>query len=758
MRMLQALRSGALLAQSVLGAVTGHSRQANTTTRVGPSLDRWPSGLHLAVDYYPSQWPESMWEPDMARMRDANISYVRINEFDWALLEPSEGQYNFTLLDRTLELCGKYGLKAIVGTPTATPPNWLTEKYDTDFVDVTNATLQFGSRRHYSFSSYDYRRLSRGITTKLAERYGANANVVAWQLDNEFGCHTTTVSYDHNAIKRFRAWLETKYGTIENLNARQGRVFWSSQYAGFEAVQPPFLEVYTTNEAHTLDWYTFSSDMVIEFAREQADILRRHAPGQAITHNFMMLFTEFDHHKFAREVGIDLATFDQYALAGVFAFDWLTEDEMAGSLRQGLPDYQAMHDALYRGVSGAAYGRNAGPFGVMEMEPGVLNWNQYRVSPLDGMVRLWTHELFAASGDLVNYFRWRQAPFAQEQTLSALFTSDNVEDQGYVEQQIFANEDLPLLRAEINNAQTEQQQQQADVALVFDYTSNWVWSIEPYSGSWDPKSASYKDVALKYTDLVYTFYSSLRRLGLSVDIIDPYQSLAGYKMIVVPSLPIVPAAFDAALASYGTAGPVVFGPHTGSKSADFATVAGLNPGLNSTLSRRLPMRVTRVETPPAFARSGVEYGGARYNITAREEWIECERRAGTDNEKHTSSNATITYTSRHRGPEGSKPAACARDGLHYLAFNPPADLLVAYLGDLAVGAGIRDLAGRGADKANDLGRFVRLLRRGNLLWALNYGVEAAAVPEVKGGTVIIGGKEKSGQIPGAGVVVWKLAG
>ncbi|KAK8045636.1 hypothetical protein PG993_005660 [Apiospora rasikravindrae] len=155
------------------------------------------------------------------------------------------------------------------------------------------------------------------------------------------------------------------------------------------------------------------------------------------------------------------------------------------------------------------------------------------------------------------------------------------------------------------------------------------------------------------------------------------------------------------------------------------------------------MRVTRVETPPAFARSGVMYGGVRYNITAREEWIECERPhvGGTDDdENHTKSNASITYTSRHRGPEGSKPAACARDGLHYLAFNPPADLLVSYLGDLAAGAGIRDLAGRAADKNHDLGKFVRLLRRGNLLWAFNYGVEAAARPEVQGGTVVIGGK------------------
>jgi len=64
--------------------------------------DRWPNGLHLAVDYYPSQWPEWMWESDVARMRESNISVVRVNEFDWTVLEPSEGEYNFTVLDRPL--------------------------------------------------------------------------------------------------------------------------------------------------------------------------------------------------------------------------------------------------------------------------------------------------------------------------------------------------------------------------------------------------------------------------------------------------------------------------------------------------------------------------------------------------------------------------------------------------------------------------------------------------------------------------------
>lgn len=158
----------------------------------------------MAVDYYPSQWPEWMWESDVAQMRDNNISYVRINEFDWSVLEPTEGQYNFTLLDKTLDLFAKNGIKAIVGTPTASPPNWIMQKYDVNHVDVTNATLIFGSRRHYSFSSFDYRNLSQGITQKLAERYGNSSTVVAWQLDNEFGCHDTVHSYDHNAAIRFR--------------------------------------------------------------------------------------------------------------------------------------------------------------------------------------------------------------------------------------------------------------------------------------------------------------------------------------------------------------------------------------------------------------------------------------------------------------------------------------------------------------------------------------------------------------------------
>lgn len=154
------------------------------------------------------------------------------------------------------------------------------------------------------------------------------------------------------------------------------------------------------------------------------------------------------------------------------------------------------------------------------------------------------------------------------------------------------------------------------------------------------------------------------------------------------------------------------------------------------------MRVTRVETPPDYAGSGVTYAGTKYNISSWEEWIECSR-------QNASSNATVEYTSRHRQ---GKPAACSENNTHYLAFNPPVDFLISYLGDVAAEAGVEDLVGRVPGKDHDLGPTMRLARRGDLLWAINYGWEAQSPPDVDGDLII--GEE--GDVPGAGVVVWKL--
>src|SRR5919109_4040633 len=83
----------------------------------------------FGVAYYPEQWAESDWEPDARRMRDCGVNAVRMGEFAWSLMEPSEGRYDFALFDRAIATMARYGIKTILGTPTATPPKWLTHQY-----------------------------------------------------------------------------------------------------------------------------------------------------------------------------------------------------------------------------------------------------------------------------------------------------------------------------------------------------------------------------------------------------------------------------------------------------------------------------------------------------------------------------------------------------------------------------------------------------------------------------------------------------
>src|SRR5258708_23632535 len=83
----------------------------------------------MGVAWYPEQWPESRWEEDLRLMEAANLKVVRIGEFAWSRMEPSEGHYDFDWLERAISLAAKHHIVSVIGTPTATPPAWLTQKY-----------------------------------------------------------------------------------------------------------------------------------------------------------------------------------------------------------------------------------------------------------------------------------------------------------------------------------------------------------------------------------------------------------------------------------------------------------------------------------------------------------------------------------------------------------------------------------------------------------------------------------------------------
>jgi beta-galactosidase len=502
----------------------------------------------LGTCYYPEQWPIEMWESDARRMVEAGLTWVRIGEFSWSKLEPKPEEYHWDWLDLAIETLGAAGLKVVLGTPTATPPRWMLKRHpDMLAVDVEGRPRKFGSRRHYCFSHEGYKKECVKIAELMARRYGGNPHVAAWQIDNEYGCHDTTISYSDAAAAAFRRWLEDRYGTVARLNAEWGNTFWSMDYDCFDDIDPPNLTVTEANPAHTLAFRRFSSDQVVVFNQLQVDVIRRHSAAP-VSHNYMGRITDFDH--FAVGENLDIATWDSYPLG--FLEDRVGADaaHQHKFARQGDPDFQAFHHDLYRAV-----GR--GRWWVMEQQPGPVNWAPHNPVPLAGMVRLWSWEAFAHGAEAVCYFRWRQAPFAQEQLHAGLLRPDSKD--------AFAMEEVRKVSAEMCDA-PDVVSGQAAVAIVFDYDADFAWATQPHGRD------------LSYFGLVFHTYKALRRQGLSVDILPATtRNFDGYKLIMAPGLMFMQDALKQALAS--SVGAVVYGPRTGAQNGEMAIPVPLPPSI-----------------------------------------------------------------------------------------------------------------------------------------------------------------------------------
>ena len=364
----------------------------------------------LGVCYYPEHWHPDWWRADARRMAELGLAYVRIAEFAWSRMEPAEGAYEWQWLDDAIATLGAEGLRIVLCTPTPTPPKWLTDRYPEVLRCAEDGLpMKHGSRRHVSLASKTYRRQSARITAALVERYGENPHVAGWQTDNEFGCHGSTLSFGPEDRSSFSRWLERRYGSVGALNDAWGTAFWSQTYAGFQEVDLPNRQQAAPNPAHWLDFRRFFSDMTAEFNREQCAIIRAGSPGRFITHNAMMFEAGFDHWALARD--LDFFSWDSYPLGYLrrlnhMAPQAVSDADVARYQHIGHPDILAYHHDLYRSQSGEG-------FWVMEQQPGPVNWASQNPAPVDGAVRCWTLEAMAHGAQVVSYFRWRQAAWAQ---------------------------------------------------------------------------------------------------------------------------------------------------------------------------------------------------------------------------------------------------------------------------------------------------------------------------------------------------------
>jgi len=221
------------------GLVLTGSVTAQRSDRPPPTADTFSNDgrIYVGVDYYPEHWPKERWETDVRLMKEAGFNVVRLAEFSWVWLEPAEGTYRFDWLDEVLALLDRYGMKVILGTPTAVMPAWVARKYPETLAMQSNGQrYTWGSRKDYSLSSGTYRLLSERITRAMAEHFAEVPNVIGWQTDNEFA---GPQDFSETSRIDFQDWLRRKYGTLDVFNQSWGTHFWGLKIQDWDEITIP---------------------------------------------------------------------------------------------------------------------------------------------------------------------------------------------------------------------------------------------------------------------------------------------------------------------------------------------------------------------------------------------------------------------------------------------------------------------------------------------------------------------------------------
>lgn len=524
----------------------------------------------FGVAYYPEQWAESDWEPDAQRMRDCGVNAVRMGEFAWALMEPSEGRYDFALFDGAIATMARHGIKTILGTPTAAPPKWLTQKYpEVLHVFESGQPADDQSRRHYCYNSVVYRRFSRAIVEALARHYRDNPHVIGWQIDNEFN-NENRECFSDSCRLTFRKWLREKYGTLDALNVRWGTRFWSQLYSDWEQIDLPFRTPAFHNPALMLDFRRFISASVTEYMGEQVEILRRERPDDFLTHNGA--FKNIDYHVFSRS--LDLHSHSNYP-----TFMEAPRFPTGAAL------------TLVRGFNGRMM--------IIEQLTGPAGQTYLLRTPRPGEVRLWALQAVAHGADGLLHFRWRAARRGAEEYWYGVLDHDNV-PRGRFEEFKKEGHELRTIGPAILGSIVD-----SEIAAIKDFEAEWVFDHQYLTRE--------VDVGATFTAL----FQAASELRYNIDFVGPAADLSRYKVVFAPQTVLTDDALAGRLRRFVEAGgTLIMSAHSATKDRDNAMIAATLPaGLTDLFGAQVDSYQTY--QPPSREQNAVQFGKSDTPVPVR---------------------------------------------------------------------------------------------------------------------------------------------
>lgn len=243
--------------------------------------------LLFGAAYYSEYLPYDRVEKDMEMMAKAGMNTIRIAESTWSTIEPRDGVFDFTHLDKMLDAAAKHGISVIIGTPTYAIPTWLAKKYPDILALTNNGQNIYGARQNMDITHAGYRFHCERVIRAIMEHIKDVPHIIGFQLDNETKSYGTA---GPRAQAMFVDYLKNKYPDINEFNHEFGFDYWSNRINTWE----DFPDVRgTINQSFAAEYAKFQRLLVTDFLKWQAGIVSEYKrDDQFITQNFDYEWTD----------------------------------------------------------------------------------------------------------------------------------------------------------------------------------------------------------------------------------------------------------------------------------------------------------------------------------------------------------------------------------------------------------------------------------------------------------------------------------
>lgn len=465
--------------------------------------------LYFGAAYYSEYLPYDRVEKDMEMMEKARMNVIRIAESTWSTLEPQEGVYDFTHIDRMLNAAARHHISVIVGTPTYAVPTWLVKKYPDILAITQNGRERYGHRQNMDITNPDYLSHAERIIRVLMEHVKDVPHVIGYQLDNETKSYGTA---GPRVQAMFVDYLKEKFPDINDFNHEFGLDYWSNRVNDWD----DFPDVRgTINQSLAAEFCKFQRSLVTKFLSWQADIVREYKrEDQFITQNFDFDWT-------THSVGYQ-SQVDQYDAARCMT--------VAGADIYH-PSNEELTGAEITVCGNISRSLKKDNYLILETEAqGLTLW-----LPYPGQLRLQAYSHIANGSNSVMYWHWHSIHNAIESYWKGVLSHDFSENETYREAVMIGSE-WNKIGSHLKNLKKE-----SKIAIMLDNASLTGFSQFPLENAG----------ANGYNTVMRWFSDALYRLNIEYDMISSKErDFSDYECLIVPALYSAPESLLLALDSY----------------------------------------------------------------------------------------------------------------------------------------------------------------------------------------------------------------